>query len=195
MRTSSDSTSPLRVLMRMPDLSPGAASTPAQQREVFEQTPLAPLSAALPKDTPKAKPARQNITPEELQTTGKFARALKVLAGLAVAGVVAAALTNRTRPSAPLPSSPEKTAVESAPTSVPGGSPLQITEAPEISFPVEAAPASTVDAWPIQRLPAVEATTSETAMAAASDGGAAAQVLAQKPGVAQLNSTIEHSRQ
>src|SRR5688572_20017314 len=80
MRTFSDSTSPMRVLMRIPDLSPEAAPTP--QREVFEQKPLAPLASAFPKDAHKAKPARANVTPEELQATGKLARALKVLAGL-----------------------------------------------------------------------------------------------------------------
>jgi hypothetical protein len=193
MRTFSDSTSPMRVLMRIPDLSPEAA--PAPQREVFEQKPLAPLASAFPKDAPKAKPARANVTPEELQTTGKFARALKILAGLAVAGVVAAALTNRSRPSVPSPSLPEETTVEHAPTDVPGGSLKQITQAPEIKFPEESAPPSKDEQFTIQRLPAIEGATSETTMAAASDRGAAGQVLAQKPGVVQLNGTIEHSRQ
>jgi hypothetical protein len=169
--------------------------------ETFEQKPLAPLSAALPKDLPKSKPARPSVTPEELQTTGRFARSLKVLAGLTVAGVVAAALANRSRPHTPPPSVPEKLAsapvAPAAPAASPilGGSPKAITEAPEISFPSETPVAVETGSWPIERLPGVQASAAQsssgTAMAQVSDG----QGLAQQPGVAQLDRRLEQPKQ
>jgi hypothetical protein len=181
----------------MPDLSPRPAK-PAPKVETFEQRPLASLATALPKEPPKSKPSKpisQFVAPEELHNTIRFARPLAVLAGLALAGVIAVAVSNRGRPKTPEPSLADKPA-ESTTSAIPGGSPTAITQIPEVSF-AQAEPKTepnTEQSWPIQRLPAIDSSTPPqfptTAVAQATDGNSAPQAAAQ-PGVAWLPRQIE----
>lgn len=217
MRSLKQEASGLRVLMRMPDLSPAAAAAPAvvaePQRETFVQMPLAPLAAAAtaaPAPAGKKKtisrPETQGVMPEELKRPGRMGKALTALAVLAVAAAIGIALSNRTRQDEPEASIPEEIVAAITPEmpgdEVPGGTPTEITQIPEISFPAEtaptakAAPTAEAEAMKIQRLPTVEGKTSaaqavaDGASAKASDSAAAGQT-ATTPGVARLSSRIE----
>lgn len=202
MRSLKEETSGLRVLMRMPDLSPTAAATPVlaavsePERETFVQVPLAPLSAAAPGGKKKTinRPETQGVMPEELKRPGRLNRALTALAVLALAAAIGIALSNRTKQDEPAPI-PAEIAAAIVPE-VPGGKPTEITQIPEISFPAEATSPAETEAMKIQRLPTVEEKAS-TAQAAAngatanvSDDSAVGQTTAA-PGVARLSSRIE----
>lgn len=198
MRTLAEDTHGLRVLMRMPDLSPAAPPTPAPEVETFVQEPLAPLAAAVPNGTKKKiapRPETQGVMPEELKRPGRLSKTLTALAVLAVAAAIGIALSNRGKEHGPAPTAPDQAIAEAAMPAVPGGKPTEITQIPEISFPTDAAPTAEAEAMKIQRLPTVEEKTS-TAQAAAE--GATAQVTdgstagpAAAPGVARLSSRIE----
>jgi hypothetical protein len=207
----------MRVLIRIPDLSPEpVTASPKAEVETFVQQPLAPLPAA-PAKTPPKPPHHvesKGVTPDELKTTGRYGRPLTMLAVLALAAIVGVVLSNRARK----PEAPADPTAMIGNGSVPGGSPTEITQIPEISFPptpaapaivpaeppaaapVASAPAVTSpapgesEALKIERLPVVG---DKSNTAQASPDGATAQVSdtpassGQQPVVAQLESRIE----
>lgn len=219
MRSLTEPASPMRVLMRIPDLSPGPApAMPASPVETFVQQPLAPL-APLASAPPPAPPKPQHhaekhgVTPDELKTSRRFARPLTVLAILAVAAVVGVTLSKRAQQGSP-PPTPDQVA-SGADQAVPGGTPTEITQIPEISFPpvppvppapaapaVSAAPAvpGPTETMKIERLPSVEDKTStaqavqDGATARVSDSAAPSQTATQQPIVARLESRIEQPK-
>jgi hypothetical protein len=190
MRSLNEPVSPMRVLIRIPDLSPGPAPAKAPEVETYVQQPLAPLISAPAK--PPLKPPHHaeshGVTPDELKTSGRFAKPLTALAVLAVAAAVGVALSNRSKPDAPPPAPEQIVQVEIPP--VPGGTPTEITKIPEISFPTAPAPApaSEPETMKIERLPGVAG--AEGATARVSDSAAPGQA-AQQPIVAKLEPRIE----
>ena len=195
MRSHSEPASPLRVLMRMPDLTPGPAkSQDSPEQEVFEQKPLAPLVSVLPSEPAKPHVAHQPATPEELRQPNKFARALTMLAGVALAAVVLVVLSNRFRNHGSAPDAPLDPAVKN----ILGGSPTEITQAPEISFPTETPPPVATHGAPttepalmtIERLPAVD----QQLKLPSTDDASTVQVSDGQPGVARLDRGIEQPK-
>jgi hypothetical protein len=192
MRSLTEPATGLRVLMQIPDLSPDATpARPAREVETFVQQPLAPLAPALPKEAPKPpRKERRGITPEELKNPGRFARPLTVLAVLAAAAVVGIALSRGARQQEPPPLPPEL-AADATGNSVPGGTPTEITQIPEISFPTTPT-LPDESGMRVERLPPIEPKTSTAAAATdgataqASDGAAFGQ-----PSVARLERRIE----
>ena len=207
MPSQAEPASPLRVLMRMPDLTPGPAKKAVEspEHEVYEQQPLAPLVSMLPSEPPKPHTTHQPVAPEELRQPNRFARPLTMLAGLALAAVVLVVLTNRFRDRGGAPEPPSDPYVKN----VLGGSPTEITKAPEINFPTEGPPAPRpenlaqpansgpalgadmpaleMDRMRIERLPAVDQQTRFPY----TDDASTVQVSDGQPGVARLDRGIE----